>query len=754
MPEKKEYPESSNSPRIPGPAASPDPSGRRVRFEEMSSHSGPPPPSERIDQYRIVRRIALGGMAEIFEAVDERSGRTVALKKILPHIATDPDFLDRFFHEIRIQISLKHPNIVELVDCSPTPALAYIVMEYVDGGELNGLRKRSGRFPWEIALFAVREALAGLAAAHAKGVIHRDIKPQNIMWTREGCVKIGDFGISHAAHLTRLTHTGTVVGTPAHMSPEQARGEELDARTDLFSMGTVLYELLCGYNPFTADSVASSLRRVAEAEPELPSLLDPSIPPSVDTFLRKLHAKDRSRRFANADAACEALDALYVKEGVMRPGVLFRTFLEDPAAFVAERNRRLARESTATAERLLSDANARPEEALWAAYRTVACTPDDPAAQTLLRTAALRAGQREKPLDNARIRELEEALKKDPDNLALLLQLAKLYRLERDFLNLMRFFRKLQALAPPDPYTQGQIASLLSSGESTPGFATRAVPIGPGGTPRSAPPARRDETNRGGLIAAVLAFAALAALGVWWAKRAPRLPSGERRPAPAMATAAAAAPARPSGGGDVALERVLERGALLEKEGGAAAALAFYEEAASKTGPSESRAVLLSTIADLAVRTQDKARALKALEALIEIPASRGEALLKKGDILESLGQADTAERVFEDAARASDPDVSVKATLRLARGAERVQNVLRATTLYEEILLKAPVSSHADQARLGLAALYGTAGRLSDARRLYEEILKNAAPASDAHRAAEAGMKALETAPAVENRG
>jgi len=266
--------------------------------------------TERIDHYRMVRRIALGGMAEIFEAVDEKSGRTVALKKILPHIATDPDFLDRFFHEIRIQISLKHPNVVELLDCSPIPQQAYIVMEFVDGGELHSLRRQSGRFPWEIALYVVQEALRGLGAAHAKGVIHRDIKPQNIMWTRDGCVKIGDFGISHAAHLTRLTHTGTVVGTPAHMSPEQARGEELDARTDLFSMGTVLYELLCGYNPFTADSIAASLRRVAEIEPDLPSLLDPAIPPGVDTFLRMLHAKDRARRIASATAACDALEAL------------------------------------------------------------------------------------------------------------------------------------------------------------------------------------------------------------------------------------------------------------------------------------------------------------------------------------------------------------------------------------------------------------------------------------------------------------
>jgi tetratricopeptide (TPR) repeat protein len=318
----------------------------------------------------------------------------------------------------------------------------------------------------------------------------------------------------------------------------------------------------------------------------------------------------------------------------------------------------------------------------------------------------------------------------------------------------MRFFRKLQALAPPDPYTQGQIASLLSNGEPTPGFATRAVPLGAGGTPRTVPVIPRDESSRSGLIAAALVVAALAALGAWWAKRAPHLPSGERRPAPALAPAAAAVPARPSGGGDATLERVLERGALLEKESGAPAALTFYEEAVSKTARAESRAVLLSTIADLAVRTKDKSRALKALEALLEIPASRGAALLKKGDVLDSLGQGDAAERVFEEAARAGDPDVSVRATLRLARGAERTQNVLRATTLYEEILLKAPASSQADEARLGLAALYGTAGRLSDARRLYEEVLRSAAPASDAHKAAEAGMKALESASAVENRG
>src|SRR5512140_2022502 len=119
----------------------------------MPEGGGPPAP-ERIDHYTIVRRLALGGMAEIFLAVDSRTGRRVAIKKILPHLVTDPDFLDRFFHEIRIQIGLKHPNIVELVDCSPTPSNAYIVMEYVDGGALYARRQAAGRVPWERARYA------------------------------------------------------------------------------------------------------------------------------------------------------------------------------------------------------------------------------------------------------------------------------------------------------------------------------------------------------------------------------------------------------------------------------------------------------------------------------------------------------------------------------------------------------------------------------------------------------------------------
>jgi serine/threonine protein kinase len=704
----------------------------------------------QIDHYRIVRRLALGGMAEIFLAEDTKSGRLVALKKILPHIANDPDFLDRFFHEIRIQISLKHPNVVELLDCSPSSANAYIVMEYVDGGELHGLRQMIGRFPWEIALHVVEEALRGLGAAHKKGIVHRDIKPQNIMWTTEGGVKIADFGISHAPHLTRLTMTGTVVGTPAHMSPEQARGQELDGRTDLFSMGTVLYELLCGYNPFASDTIAGTLQRVAEAEPEVPSLVDPSIPPAVDGFLRKLHAKDRRARFASADEASTAIEVLFEKEKVAPIDQTFRLFLKSPAEFVGARNTRLAAEAASTAQKLLADRSAPPEEALWAAYRTVAVAPNDPQAQALLKTAALRAGQREKPIDNAKIRELEEALKRDPDNLSLLLQLAKLYRLERDFINLMRFFRKLQSIAPSDPYTQGQIASLVPSGgaERSPwpatGSRTQAAPP-PSGQPAPAGPgfSRR----------AVLTFAGAAILLglVVFLARGPK--TRERDPVRARASltllreATIAAPTPPLRTAKYeALQSALERGALIEKQSGADGAIAFYRDAAQKAVLPAHREVLLTTIYETAIKNGKSSAALAALDDLI---AMGGAAALRgkmwKAEILQNARDDAGAGRLWGEVSRGDGPE-AVTALLRLAMAADREHDAVRALSLYEDVLRRAPPSSdEANGARLGAAALYRTAGRMADARRMYEEVLDSARPGSGFDTSAEQGLRSLE---------
>jgi tRNA A-37 threonylcarbamoyl transferase component Bud32/tetratricopeptide (TPR) repeat protein len=707
--------------------------------------SAEPASPAALDHYRLERRLAIGGMAEVWLAQDQRDGRPVAIKKILPQISNDQAFLERFFHEIRIQIALKHRNVVELLDCSPAPHNAYIVMEYVDGGSLQTLTEKAGRFPWKIALHVAEEALKGLGAAHRKGIVHRDVKPHNIMWKRDGAVKIADFGISQAEHLTRLTVTGMVVGTPAHMSPEQAKGEVLDSRSDLFSIGTVLYELLTGVNPFVTDQVTTTLRRVVEHEPDPPSLLDPTIPPSVDVVVRKLHAKKRDGRFATADEAIEAIRGVFAAEAVPHPGAVFREFLRDPAGFVAARKARIASEASARAEALLKDANAPPEQALWEAYRTLACAPESSTAKNLFAAAAQRAGQRDSPLDNARIRELEEQLKRDPENVAVLLQLAKLYRLERDFINVMRFFRRLQTVAPRDAYTQGQIAALV--GGATFASAPKKV-AGPSPAPAST---ALTPVARALLLAAAVA---LAALCVWWARR-PRVdltsPSdSERARAQAVVNllrkgSVTLEPIRLPVDGET-LQRALEKGALLEKEAGPARALAHYRDVLGHTKRPSEKSVLLVAIADLSSKAGDREGTIAALDDAIALGGTNADAArFRKADLLETARDEAGALKLYEELASSEDADTQRKAKLRIAMSADRAGDVQRALALYEELLARSPSSSEADAARLGAAALYRAAGRKADAQRMYEDVLKSAAPGSDFEKSAQHGLKTLE---------
>ena len=708
--------------------------------------SAEPASPAALDHYRLERRLAIGGMAEVWLAQDQRDGRAVAIKKILPQISTDQAFLERFFHEIRIQIALKHRNVVELLDCSPAPHNAYIVMEYVDGGSLQTLTEKAGRFPWEVALYVAEEALRGLSAAHRKGIVHRDVKPHNIMWKRDGAVKIADFGISQAEHLTRLTVTGMVVGTPAHMSPEQAKGEVLDPRSDLFSIGTVLYELVTGVNPFITDQVTTTLRRVVEHEADPPSLLDPTIPPSVDVVVRKLHAKKRDGRFATADEAIEAIRGVFAAEAVPHPGAVFRDFLRDPAGFVAARRARIASEASARAQELMKDASSPPEQALWEAYRTLACAPESSTAKNLFAAASQRAGQRDRPLDNARIRELEEQLKKDPENVAVLLQLAKLYRLERDFINVMRFFRRLQTIAPPDAYTQGQIAALVG------GAAIAASPR-KAASPRAAPTAA-DALTPAARVLLLAAAVALAALCVWWARR-PRVdltsPSdSERARAQAVVNmlkkgSVTLEPIRLPADGET-LQRALEKGALLEKEAGSGRALAHYRDVLGHTTRPSEKSVLLLAIADLSSKSGDREGTLAALDEAIALGGTNADAArFRKADLLETARDEAGALRLYEELASSADADTQRKAKLRIAMSADRSGDVQGALALYEELLARSPTSVEADAARLGAAALYRAAGRKADAQRLYEDVLKSAAPGGDFEKSARQGLKSLE---------
>lgn len=443
--------------------------------------------------YEVRNVIARGGMAVVYRAFDPGAGRDVAVKRILPEAAEDPEFLDRFKHEVRIHSQLSHPNVLSLFGFGVSAEGSFIAMELADGGSLRDLVDRSGPLPPEAVLFLGREVLRGLAAAHAKGIVHRDMKPQNVLLTREGGVKVADFGISKSPQMTRLTQTGSVVGTPSYMSPEQALARPLGPASDLFSTGVMLYECLSGKNPFETDNPATTLRQILDLVP--PSLfeVDPTIPAEVELLVERLLAKDAGKRPATAEAAAAEVDALLGTLADEPPAEGFRKLMADPELAIEVRAERRSRRHLETARALLASGKASDEVLLWEAYLAHRHRPESGEARALLEDLALRTGYRlGVAAPSPKIAELEARLSRDLDSPGLLLQLAKLSRLERDFVRTMRFFLRLRALPIDDPYVRTQVASLVARAEREP----RPVPEA-GAPPRevTAPPPRPGQAD-------------------------------------------------------------------------------------------------------------------------------------------------------------------------------------------------------------------------------------------------------------------
>ncbi len=203
-------------------------------------------------RYRIERALGHGGMAVVYLAHDEELNRPVAVKVLAEHLAGEESFRARFLQESRLASRLSHPNVVQVYDAGETEGRPYIVMEYVPGDTVA----QRGKLPYAEAVPLALQACAGLQHAHNAGLVHRDVKPANLLVREDSVLKIADFGIAHAAGLTRLTEHGTVLGTAAYLSPEQAAGEDVTAATDIYSLGAVLYELLTGRAPYEFESLA------------------------------------------------------------------------------------------------------------------------------------------------------------------------------------------------------------------------------------------------------------------------------------------------------------------------------------------------------------------------------------------------------------------------------------------------------------------------------------------------------------------
>jgi eukaryotic-like serine/threonine-protein kinase len=271
------------------------------------------------DRYRLGSLLGVGGMAKVYLADDRVLERQVAVKVLSPPYAQDPMFVERFRREARAAARLSHPNIVAVFDSGSDAGEHYLVMEYVAGQSLAELLHRQGRLtPRRAAELAV-EVCAALAAAHAQGLVHRDVKPANVLVDADGRVKVADFGIVKAAATATLTGTGTVLGTAAYLSPEQAQGGPVDARSDLYSLGCLLYELLCGTPPFGsgADSppVAVATRHLHQP-PEPPSAHNPQVDASLDAVVLTALAKEPAQRYQSAVELQDALERVLAGDAV------------------------------------------------------------------------------------------------------------------------------------------------------------------------------------------------------------------------------------------------------------------------------------------------------------------------------------------------------------------------------------------------------------------------------------------------------
>ena len=258
------------------------------------------------ERYEIGGVLGRGGMAEVHRGRDLRLGREVAVKVLRGDLARDPSSQVRFRREAQAAASLNHPAIVAVYDTgedrTATGATPYIVMEYVEGETLRDLLRREGRLSPERAMSLTADICAALDFSHRNGIVHRDVKPGNVMITPQGTVKVMDFGIARAVSdsAATMTSTAAVIGTAQYLSPEQARGEGVDARSDVYSAGCLLYELVTGTPPFTGDSpVAVAYQHVRE-DPRTPSSINPAIPPALDAILLKAMSKNPANRYQSA----------------------------------------------------------------------------------------------------------------------------------------------------------------------------------------------------------------------------------------------------------------------------------------------------------------------------------------------------------------------------------------------------------------------------------------------------------------------
>lgn len=295
-------------------------------------------------RYRLQRLIATGGMGQVWEAVDSRLGRRVAVKVLKQEFSQDPEFIERFRAEARTTAMLNHPGIAAVHDYGESQLdgegrTAYLVMELVNGEPLNSVLKRTGRLSLRHALDMLEQTGRALQVAHAAGLVHRDVKPGNILITPTGQVKITDFGIAKAVDAAPVTQTGMVMGTAQYIAPEQALGHDATPSSDVYSLGVVGYEVVCGKRPFTGDGALTvAMKHIKEPPPPLPS----ELPPNVRELIEITLVKNPAMRYRSGGPFADAVSAVRAGRRPPRPSATPPAGRASPAAIPSSPTTRAA----------------------------------------------------------------------------------------------------------------------------------------------------------------------------------------------------------------------------------------------------------------------------------------------------------------------------------------------------------------------------------------------------------------------------
>jgi serine/threonine protein kinase len=283
-----------------------------------------------IENYKVVELIGSGGMANIYKAIQLSLDRPIALKIMHQHLTVEEGFVVRFEKEAKQAAQLQHENIVSIIDYGADNGVYYIAMEHIDGKNLKEILERQKRLPLEICLLISHQIAEGLKYAHAHNLIHRDIKPSNIILSNDGRVMLTDFGIAKGCDDLTITGTGQMIGSPAYMSPEQAAGRPMDHRSDIFSLGIIMYEIICGEKPFKGDTYQEMVASIMSKEPESMQKLRIDVNTEIEEQVRKALVKDVESRFQNAE---ELADKIYTElQRYKIPPVkkLISSFLSNP----------------------------------------------------------------------------------------------------------------------------------------------------------------------------------------------------------------------------------------------------------------------------------------------------------------------------------------------------------------------------------------------------------------------------------------